>query len=283
MNGTPAPIPEELHVLAGEYVLGVLDAAEMRAVRRQAMVNPSLAAAIAGWERRLAPMTGAVAPMPPPDALWSRIADAIAPVPDEAEETLARPATPSPRLVHTQPEPPPVRPRAYQSEPWRPDVERLPPPRRQRAVWPWQIATAGALAFAAGVAALVLMPTLALRTPLRSLTARFVPRVAAIMPPDSHTPGFLAQARADGTVVLTALAQVDVPAGKSLELWILPPGATTPKSLGVLPAAGRQVTLARMPATGTDLMVSLEPSGGSPTGAPTGPVVFAGKLQQMPL
>ena len=27
------------------------------------------------------------------------------------------------------------------------------------------------------------------------------------------------------------------------------------------------------------LAVSVEPAGGSPTGAPTGPVVFAGKLQ----
>jgi len=43
------------------------------------------------------------------------------------------------------------------------------------------------------------------------------------------------------------------------------------------------VTLAAMPASGTALLVSLEPPGGSPTGAPTGPVVYAGKLGQLRL
>jgi hypothetical protein len=59
MSGTPGQIPEELHVLAGEYVLGALDAGEMRAVRQQATLIPMLATAIEGWERRLAPMTRA--------------------------------------------------------------------------------------------------------------------------------------------------------------------------------------------------------------------------------
>jgi anti-sigma-K factor RskA len=33
-----------------------------------------------------------------------------------------------------------------------------------------------------------------------------------------------------------------------------------------------------MPANGTQLLISLEPLGGSPSGAPTGPVVYAGML-----
>ena len=49
----------------------------------------------------------------------------------------------------------------------------------------------------------------------------------------------------------------------------------------VLPPGGRQITLAAMPPSETDLMVSLEPPGGSPTGAPTGPVVYAGKLRHL--
>ena len=276
MSATSDSPPDELYVLAGEFVLGALEAGEMRAVRRQAMVDPALAAAIAGWERRLAPMIGVLTPIRPPDALWDRIADAIAPIPDEADA----PVTAAPSRIA----PPPARsPDREPLIPLRAQLERLPPPRRRRRVWPWQIATAGSLALAAGVAAVVLMPTLALRTPLRPLAERLIPQVAAIMPPDSHTPGFLAQTRPDGTVVLTALSPIDVPTGKSLELWILPPGATVPKSLGVLPADGRQVTLAAAPASGTALLVSLELPGGSPTGAPTGPVVYAGKLRQQTL
>jgi anti-sigma-K factor RskA len=82
-------------------------------------------------------------------------------------------------------------------------------------------------------------------------------------------------------VVLTALAPVPVPAGKTLELWIQPPDAKAPRSLGVLPAAGRQATLPAVPAPGTALSVTLEPSGGSPTGAPTGRVVYAGTLRRI--
>ncbi|MGH7153988.1 MAG: anti-sigma factor domain-containing protein, partial [Acetobacteraceae bacterium] len=69
--------------------------------------------------------------------------------------------------------------------------------------------------------------------------------------------------------------------GKDLELWALPPGATRPISLGVVPAATRGLVVSHpaVPLTlRTQLMVSLEPKGGSPTGQPTGPVLFAGTL-----
>jgi anti-sigma-K factor RskA len=63
------------------------------------------------------------------------------------------------------------------------------------------------------------------------------------------------------------------------------PPQGNPRSLGLISANGATV-LARdkLPATvlkgGTAaLAVSVEPPGGSPTGVPTGPVVFAGKLQ----
>jgi anti-sigma-K factor RskA len=262
-------IPEELHVLAGEYVLGALDMAEMRAVRRRAMVDPALAAAIAGWERRMAPMAAAVPPAAPPPALWARIEQSVAPLADEMDVA-------------------PAPPRALAQESPRPARSTEPPlvPRRrgmvvrQRRVWPWQFATLGSLALAAGIAALVLVPSLSQRLDLHpGLLAQ--PRIAALTPPDSHTPGFLAEARPDGSVVLTALQTVPVPQGHDLELWILPPGAKAPASLGVLPAAGRRVAVAHMPPPGTQLMVSVEPVGGSPTGAPTGPVVYAGSLAQL--
>ena len=71
----------------------------------------------------------------------------------------------------------------------------------------------------------------------------------------------------------------------SLELWALPKGRA-PKSLGLIsdgakPGANRAVlrlaavadkTLSDVPM----LAVSLEPRGGSPTGSPTGPVLYSG-------
>jgi anti-sigma-K factor RskA len=66
--------------------------------------------------------------------------------------------------------------------------------------------------------------------------------------------------------------------GKSLELWALPDGKA-PVSLGVLPDNGkldRELTVSQREAlrNSAKVAVSLEPRGGSPTGAPTGPVLF---------
>ncbi len=243
MSGTAGDIPEEIQVLAGEYVLGALDAAEMRIVRLRAAADPALARAITAWEHRLAPLAETVAPVAPPAALWSRIAAAT----EEVGEGPAGLQAPAERLV------PPARP---------PRPLRAPPPRR---VWPWQAATVAALALAAGFAAVALLPH---HEPAE--------QVAALSPPNAAGPGFVAEVRRDGSMVLTALAPVPVPAGRDLELWILPKGATAPRSLGVVTAAGRRIVLPTPPTPGTQLMVSVEPKGGSPTGAPTGPVVYAG-------
>jgi anti-sigma-K factor RskA len=68
-------------------------------------------------------------------------------------------------------------------------------------------------------------------------------------------------------------------AGKSYELWALPDSGAAPVSLGVIPAVGeidRELTDAQRAALrgASKVAVSLEPEGGSTTGAPTGPVLF---------
>jgi len=67
--------------------------------------------------------------------------------------------------------------------------------------------------------------------------------------------------------------------GKAFELWLLPrSGAAI--SLGLLPTAGEQRVAAltdpqlRILRRSRTLAVSLEPAGGSPTGQPTGPVLY---------
>ena len=69
-------------------------------------------------------------------------------------------------------------------------------------------------------------------------------------------------------------------AGKDYELWVLPPGKN-PVSLGVVKAGERiERPLDQMRAVllqpETTLAVSVEPTGGSASGAPTGPVLFTG-------
>jgi anti-sigma-K factor RskA len=71
-------------------------------------------------------------------------------------------------------------------------------------------------------------------------------------------------------------------AGQALELWILP-AQGNPVSLGLLPTQGEQrraltATQRAALAGAKQLAVSLEPSGGSPTGLPTGPVLHVAPL-----
>ena len=66
------------------------------------------------------------------------------------------------------------------------------------------------------------------------------------------------------------------------ELWLIPPGGK-PLPVGLLKGDKPVViaipaALVARTASGATLAVSLEPPGGSPTGAPTGPVIGAGKL-----
>jgi anti-sigma-K factor RskA len=73
---------------------------------------------------------------------------------------------------------------------------------------------------------------------------------------------------------------------KVYELWVLPADGN-PKSLGLLPVAGnssRSTIPAGLRALLTNakgLAISIEPSGGSPTGLPTGPVVYQAAMVQL--
>ena len=101
-------------------------------------------------------------------------------------------------------------------------------------------------------------------------------RVALLAPLAGGPPVLMAMVERGDGLVVQPTASIAVPTDKDLEFWALPQGETKPRSLGVLPPSGRQLTAQLAP--GTQLMVSLEPKGGSPTGQPTGPVLYGGWL-----
>jgi anti-sigma-K factor RskA len=83
-----------------------------------------------------------------------------------------------------------------------------------------------------------------------------------------------------GQVRLTTISGDAVP-DKDYELWAIE-GTNAPKSMGVIPINQRVDVPVKSDilagfGPGVTLAISLEPKGGSPTGAPTGPVVAAGK------
>jgi anti-sigma-K factor RskA len=85
-------------------------------------------------------------------------------------------------------------------------------------------------------------------------------------------------------VVARPLTRVSLQTDRVLELWWAPEKGA-PTSLGLIKADGTTLlSRGQLPGglrgSGIDHMaVSVEPPGGSPTGKPTGPVVFYGKLQ----
>lgn len=83
---------------------------------------------------------------------------------------------------------------------------------------------------------------------------------------------------ASGTLTLTRTAGDAPGAGQDLELWVIG-SEGVPASLGLVRTA--ELTL-QAPALGSGqvLAISLEPAGGSPTGAPTGPVLVTGILAE---
>ncbi len=81
----------------------------------------------------------------------------------------------------------------------------------------------------------------------------------------------------NGELMVSRLAGSRPGAGQDHELWIIAPGAA-PVSLGVLGNTDLHVPYPRPP-VGWVLAVTVEPSGGSPTGAPTGPVILTAEIK----
>lgn len=72
---------------------------------------------------------------------------------------------------------------------------------------------------------------------------------------------------------------------RSLQLWLVPGGNDPAVSLGILPQTGEGTVdipaeLRPRLGEGVTLAVSVEPFGGSPTGAPTGAVIAAGQARR---
>lgn len=107
--------------------------------------------------------------------------------------------------------------------------------------------------------------------------------VAVLSPVGSRQAAFVMEARRDGSVTILPMAPAPVPLGRDLELWSLVSGATVPHPIGLLPATGLRLAADRLPSGAAQILISLEPRGGSPTGLPTGPMLYGARLSLRPL
>lgn len=151
----------------------------------------------------------------------------------------------------------------------------LPAPRAElRSLWDslafWRV-----FAFGSALAAICLAMVVYLGAAQRS-----EPLVAAIEAGGQRS--FIATVDQTRETVAVVPAAFTADRTRVPELWLIPSDGK-PRPVGLLNAERPVVialpkALAALTASGSTLAVSLEPPGGSPTGAPTGPVIGAGKL-----
>ncbi|MGY2202088.1 anti-sigma factor [Pseudomonas gingeri] len=177
----------------------------------------------------------------------------------EWQETLAT-------LTESVP-PQPVPDRVWQAIVARIDPQQLHIPAR-RPFWNWLRATAA-------IGSLVVIVALGVLYRHDPISA------SATLLSGTQQPALRIEAHA-GYLQVEPLTLAAVDANRSLELWAIPLDGK-PVSLGLVPREGKgrlELSEAHKTLLGTSvvLAVSLEPQGGSPTGQPSGPVLYSGPL-----
>jgi anti-sigma-K factor RskA len=228
---------DDIDMLAAEYALGTLPAADWAAVALRAQSDTALADAIDAWELRLSPLAETVLPREAPAGVWERIEARIA-------------ADGSGNVVNLE----------SRLRFWR----------------------------AAAIAASALAASLALFLGVREFSAGQQDKtLVAVLQNDPHSPAFLVSVDLDQRQLTIRTVAARPEPGKSYELWLVHDDLKTPRSLGLVGTkpvitAPTLASYAPNVIENATLAVSLEPEGGSPTGAPTGPVLWSGKLLGAP-
>ena len=136
--------------------------------------------------------------------------------------------------------------------------------RTQNWHWRWGFA-------AGGLAAAALLAALLFSDMFHQSGGR---QIAAL---ESRDGGVFAIIKTPTSLILKP-ENITLPAGKIAELWLIAPNQK-PQAAGLLDADhALAIALPAAGIPGLVLAVSLEPPGGSPTGAPTGPVIAEGHL-----
>ncbi|KQP35469.1 anti-sigma factor domain-containing protein [Pseudorhodoferax sp. Leaf274] len=105
--------------------------------------------------------------------------------------------------------------------------------------------------------------------------------ITLLQAPETQRTGWVVEATSGERIRLVPLeVGAVVPPDKSLQFWTKPQGADRPTSLGLVqPGTRLELPVQRSPGLGEQQLfeLTLEPQGGSPTGLPTGPILFVGR------
>jgi anti-sigma-K factor RskA len=289
--------PDDQELLAAEYVLGTLDTEERARARALVVMDPGFAAAVRAWERRLGELNVLVAAVEPPPNVWDRIrASTAGPAAGAELETPAVELPPERTQVEELRTPAVEPPTSEQPrlEDRGPEIVRL-----QRRVRRWRKFSLWLFLLAAAAAGFGALRELhpeylpaELRPKMRTAEvtktveipspkpAQFV----AVLQKEGVQPAFLLSFDLERRTLMVRNVSAPLQAGKSYQLWLISSRFSSPRSLGVI--GTEEYTRPQLAAYDPVILnsatysVSLEPEGGSPTGMPTGPMLYSGKLIQ---
>jgi anti-sigma-K factor RskA len=302
---------EDQDTLAAEYVLGTLSADERGHAEALLSFDPGFEAAVRQWERRLGELNVMVEAVEPPAEVWDKIKKEIvpqaAPVPDLPhdlhEPSLTAALAPDLVLPGLAPEPAP--PPDQVADAIFADGPVVAPERAAPAIERgaevvylasrdrrWQRAAIGLGAIAALLAIYVavsqiapdLLPGRQAGGMVRADGSGRLPpdRLVAVLQQQPTAPAFLVTLDIQHRTLFVRRVSATPEANHSYELWLISSRFPAPRSLGLV--GGDEFTQRSIPGNydldtlrGALYAVSLEPTGGSPSGVPSGPVLFTGK------
>ena len=238
-----AGTPRDNDLDAAEYVLGTLDVAERTGFEQRLRTDAVARHAVDGWAYRLAGLIGRLDPVTPPASVWDRI-----------ERVLAAPAETRGGFTVIDGGLP------------RADGAAL---AASRGRWRLAAVTLGAIA-----AALAVFVIAGLSPP------KVVPgeRYIAAVNRGGDQPALIVRVDLATRQILVMPVAAEAPKGRSLELWYIGDDKP-PRPMGLVDKSPATMPIPTGAAgAGATFAISVELPGGSTTGAPTGPVVYSGKL-----
>jgi anti-sigma-K factor RskA len=223
--------------LAAEYVLGTMPTRTRRRFATLLRQVPALRRAVAAWEERLMPLADAIPELAPPARVWNAI------------EARVHPGD-----------------RAVPGGFW-----------QSLAFWRLSSFASAAVALAA-VLLLVIPGGPAPEIPGRMVVVMNDVKTSQPAMTATWEPG----QQGERIVRLRVLGHAEMAPGTAWEMWMLPGGGEKPVSLGLITTHDTQImvvpaSLASRLDAADGLAMSVEPAGGSPTGQPSGPVLYAGR------
>lgn len=148
----------------------------------------------------------------------------------------------------------------------------------RRRLRTWRVTAAGAGAIAAGLALFVATNALAPPRPGQNFVA--------VLQQDSKSPAFLLSVDVASRKLTIRPVAATPQTDRSYELWLVNNRLHAPRSLGLVRNAAFTVSSKRLAGVSENIVrdatfaVTLEPLGGSPSGLPTGPILYSGTLVQ---